>query len=494
MSKKKNVTIIGAGPAGLTAASELLKLDKFKVNIVEKDSVVGGLSRTTEFNGCKFDIGPHHFITESPKIEKWWLDLMQGEESRGNEFKVLRRFTRIYYEKHFFNYPLQALNVIKGLSFGSCFRSVLSYIWRRFFPIKNAKTFQDYVTNQFGHRLFSIFFKTYTEKLWGIPCNEISSDWASQRIKGFSMSKAVFYAFFGKWFKKNAPRTLCDKFYYPQLGAGTLWEKVADNIQKDSGTIDLNEEVISVEHKNNKIVAVCTCNTSKATNRRMPEVARKLKEHSGDYFLSTMPLKKLVLALDPIAPKPVMSAANRLLYRGLITVNFVVNKKDICPDHWLYIHEKEVAMVRIGNMSNFSLKMADTPEHTALSLEYFTFTNSAFWKKSNDKLIKLAKSEIEKIGILDRELILSSMVLKEAEAYPLYDEDYQTSLKVVLNYLSRFSNLQLMGRNGLHRYNNMDIAMLSSMDAVDKIVQDINKNKDKNKIRRDDISSGYAQL
>ncbi|MFA5074614.1 MAG: NAD(P)-binding protein [Candidatus Babeliales bacterium] len=477
MSKKKNIVIIGAGPSGLAAASELLKLDNSKVKILEKGSVVGGLSRTTEFNGCKFDIGPHHFITESQKIEKWWLDLMKDEEILGNKFKKLTRFTRIYYKKHFFNYPLQAFNVIRGLNFWECFRSVLSYFWRKVNPIKNVKTFQDWVTNQFGYRLFSIFFKTYTEKLWGMSCNEISSDWASQRIKGFSMAKAVFYAFFGKWFKKNAPRTLCDKFYYPELGAGTLWNKVANNILKNSGQIVLNEEVVSIEHKNNKIVSIWTCNTDKKDNKKMPAVARKLQEHSGDYFLSTMPLRQLILSLDPVAPKEVLSAANRLLYRGLITVNLVVNKKNICPDHWLYIHDKDVDMVRIGNMNNFSSKMSDNINHTALSLEYFTSYNSAFWKKPDEKLIKIAKMEIEKLGLVKREDILSGMILRESEAYPIYDEDYQNNLSVVINYLSNFSNLQLMGRNGLHRYNNMDIAMLSAMDAVDKISKDIEKNK-----------------
>ncbi|MCF7799656.1 NAD(P)-binding protein [Candidatus Babeliales bacterium] len=477
MSKKKNILIIGAGPAGLTAASELSKIENSKIKILEKNSTIGGLSRTTEFNGCKFDIGPHHFITESQKIEKWWLELMREEEVRGNKFKQLTRFTRIYYKKHFFNYPLQAFNVIRGLSFLECFRSVLSYFWRKVNPIKNVKTFQDWVVNQFGYRLFNIFFKTYTEKLWGIPCNEISSDWASQRIKGFSMSKAVFYAFLGKWFKKNAPRTLCDKFYYPELGAGTLWNKVSDNFVKNSGQIILNEEVVSIEHKNSKILSISTCNTDKRDNKKMPPAARKLQSYPGDYFLSTMPLRQLILSLDPVAPKEVLSAANRLLYRALITVNFVVNKKNICPDHWLYIHDKDVDMVRIGNMNNFSSKMSTDNKHTALSLEYFTSYNSAFWKKPDNKLIKIAKLEIEKLGLIKREEILSGMILKEAQAYPIYDEDYQSNLSVVIDYLSNFSNLQLMGRNGMHRYNNMDIAMLSAMNAVDKILKDIEKSK-----------------
>jgi protoporphyrinogen oxidase len=473
MSKKsqKKAVIIGAGPAGLTAASELLKTNKFDVKILEKDSIVGGLSRTTEYKGCKFDIGPHHFITESGKIEKWWLDLMKKEKEKGNEFLALRRFTRIYYKKHFFNYPLQPLNVLRGLSIFECISCILSYIKIRLFPVKNVKTFQDWVTNKFGYRLFSIFFKTYTEKLWGIECTKISSDWASQRIKGFSLSKAIFYAFFGRWFKKNAPRTLSDKFYYPKKGAGTLWQRVADNVSGYKyGQINLKEEVVSIEHKNNKIVSVAT-----ATNRHAKNLTTKILEYEGDYFFSTMPLKDLVLSLTPKAPDDVLYAAKKLLYRALITVNLIVDKKDICPDHWLYIHEKEVSLVRIGNMNNFSLKMVDSGERTALSLEYFSFTNTSIWKKSDKDLLKLGKNELEKIGLVKKDKILDGMVIREKEAYPVYDQNYKDYLNVVLDYLSQFSNLKLMGRNGLHKYNNMDIAMLSAMDAVDSVLENERK-------------------
>ena len=464
---KKDVVVIGAGPAGLTAGFELLKNQKFNVNILEKDIVVGGLSKTTEYKKCKFDIGPHHFITEDKKIDEWWQRLMEEEKIYGNDFIPLRRFTRIYYKNHFFNYPLQPLNVLRGLSIFECFHCIFSYLKIRLFPIKKVNSFQDWVINRFGYRLFSIFFKTYTEKVWGISCEKISKDWASQRIKGFSLSTAIFYAFFGRWFKKNAPRTLSDKFYYPTFGAGTLWDKVAKKItDNNSGQINLDNSVVNIKHENFEIKSVLTTDTQKNTN-----AAQSLKEYSGDYFLSTMPLQHLVLAMDPLPSKDIVETAKKLCYRALVTVNLIVNKKDVCPDHWLYIHEKEVTMGRVGNMNNFSLHMVDDENHSAISLEYFTYEQDSFWKMLDEEILEIGKQELQKIGLVKYENILDGMILREKYAYPVYDQNYQKTLNIVLNYLSKFSNLQLMGRNGLHRYNNMDIAMISAMDVVDKIVE-----------------------
>ncbi len=456
--KKKHALIVGAGPAGLTAGVELLKTGKFKVSLIEREKMVGGLARTTDYKGYKFDIGPHHFITEAAHIEKWWKDLM------GKDFIALKRFTRIYYNKHFFNYPLDALNVVRGLRITECVRSVLSYVWIRLFPIKEVKSFQDWVTNKFGARLFNIFFKTYTEKVWGIPCNKISSDWAAQRIKGFSLSKAIFYAFFGRWFKKNAPRTLSDTFYYPPYGSGTLWNKVASNITSHpGGSITLDELVVSLSHENQKITAVYSSKVGGTSTK-------KLDAHVADYFFSTMPLRKLILSMDPAPPEAIRKAAQSLGYRGLITVNLIIDKANMFPDHWLYIHEKSVKMGRIGNMNNFSLGMVADTGHTALSLEYFTFVDDEFWKQTDEELLELGAKELEKIGIVDASRVIDGMIMRTSEAYPLYDENYREHLTAVLGYLSQFENLQLMGRNGLHRYNNMDLAMISAMEAVQKVL------------------------
>jgi protoporphyrinogen oxidase len=456
-SKKSKVFVIGAGPAGLTAGTELLKSKKYTLSIVEKDSTIGGLAKTTEYKDCKFDIGPHHFITDSPWVEKWWKNFMK------TDFIFHKRFTRIYYKKHFFHYPLKPLNVIKGLSIFECIHSVLSYLRKRLFPIKNVKTFEDWVSNQFGYRLYNIFFKTYTEKVWGTKCTKISSDWAMQRIKGFSLSKAIFYAFFGKWFTKNTPRTLLNTFYYPSKGSSSLWEKAAQKIERsDYGRIFLNEKVVSIEHNGTEIQSIYT-QRKKAT--------QKLLHHHCNYVLSSMSLRNLIMGLDPAAPTKVIKAAKTLKYRGLITVNLIVNKKNICPDHWLYINEESVKMGRIANMNNLSLKMVDKPTHTALILEYFAFVEDSLWNKTDAELLKIGKKELEKIGLVSAKKVIDGMVLKEPEAYPAYDMYYKKHLSIVLKYLSQFKNLHLMGRNGMHQYNNMDIAMLSAKAAVEKMIK-----------------------
>lgn len=464
MENRKKVIIIGSGPSGLTAGIELLKKERYQITILEQDNMVGGLAKTIDFKGCKFDIGPHHYVTESKKIKIWWKKLM------GKDFLPLKRFTRIYYKKHFFKYPLEVFNVLRGLSLLECFRGVFSYIKVRFFPIKKVESFEDWVTNRFGKRLYSIFFKTYTEKVWGIDCNDISSDWASERIQSFSLGKAIFFAFLGKAFKNKRPRTIKDDFHYPTFGSGMLWERVATQVtENELGSICLNEKVVEVKYEDFVIKSVLT-KSSEIEN---------LNEHETDYFLSSMPVQELILSLKPAAPDFVLIAANNLKYRGLITVNFIIDKKDICPDHWLYVHEKELLMGRVGNMNNFSTKMVDDENHTVLSLEYFTFVNDEFWKKDDEDILDLAKIELEQMGLAQQNQILDGFVLRCQTAYPVYDKNYKKHLNVVLKYLNQFENLQLMGRNGMHKYNNMDVAMLSAFKVVNKIEkQEMLKRKD----------------
>jgi protoporphyrinogen oxidase len=450
--QKKQALIIGAGPAGLTAGIELLKTERVDVTVLERDTVIGGLARTNEYKGYRYDIGPHHFITDSEIVMKWWMDMM------ADDFHPHKRYTRIFYKKHFFNYPLDPWNVITGLSLLECFRCVLSYVKARVYPIKPVKTFQDWITNRFGHRLFSIFFKTYTEKVWGIACDKISSDWAAQRIKGFSLSQAIFYAFFGRWFKKNAPRTIQDTFYYPSLGAGAFWERAAKKLTALGGSINLDHGVAKIEYTENAISAVVTRSASGDETR-----------FQADEFFSTMSLHSLIKSLVPLPSKEIVEAAESLQYRGLITVNLIVDKADVIPDHWLYVHEKSVRMGRIGNMNNFSLKMVADQQHTALSLEYFAFVNEPFWQLSDAELVTLGTKELEELGLVKPGQIVDGMVVKTAEAYPVYDQNYHQHLNAVLDYLKQFKNLHLMGRNGMHRYNNMDVAMLSAMHAVEAL-------------------------
>jgi protoporphyrinogen oxidase len=461
-SENKKALVIGAGPAGLTAALELLRRSTLDVAVIERDLVVGGLAKTVEFKGCRYDIGPHHFITESDHVAKWWAEIAEGD------FFEHKRFTRIFYKKHFFNYPLDPVNVIRGLSIFGCLRSIASYAWIRMFPIEEVRSFEDWVSNKFGRHLFSIFFKTYTEKVWGIPCNTISADWAAQRIKGFSLSSAIFYAFFGRFFTKNKPRTLSDVFHYPALGAGSFWNKVAAKIKTfNNASIETGRSIARIKHDGKRITYMLTQSLADAERDVMTDFER----HDADYFLSTMPLKKLILSLDPLPPAVVVNAAKALRYRGLITVNLIIDKMHVSPDHWIYVHEKSVRMGRIGNMNNFSLKMVDDPtKHTALSLEYFSYVDEPFWHKPDHELFELARHELDKIGMVRRSAVLDGMVLRTPEAYPLYDKNYKEHLTCVLDYLKQFENLYLMGRNGMHRYNNMDVAMLSAMHVVDELL------------------------
>ena len=461
---KKDVTIIGAGPAGITAAVELLKTQQFNVTVVEREASVGGLSKTTEYNGCRFDIGPHHFLTDSEKVLKWWFDFSQ------NDFLKRNRFTRIFYKKHFFKYPLEPMNVLRGLSIFECFRSIFSYLRYQIVPIKNVKNYQDWLTNRFGYRLFSIFFKTYTEKLWGISCTVLSADWAAQRIKNFSLFKAVYYAFFGRWFKKNKPRTISSEFYYPAKGgAGILWQRAAEFVSSEvGGQVILDEQVVSVEHSDGKIKAILTKKSDlKKTKSNKTQV---LTRYDSDLFFSSMSLRELILGMDPLPSAEIIEAAQKLKYRGLITVNLIINKKNICPDHWVYVHEKELLVTRFENMNNFSAHMADQEGHTAITLEYFAYLDESLWKMSDSALIKLGGSELVKMDFIKQADILGGMVLRTSDAYPVYDENYKEHLKVVLDYLSGFKNLILIGRNGTHSYDNMDVTMLSAMQQVDRVI------------------------
>ncbi len=459
---KKQAFIIGAGPAGLTAAYELAKDHKWCVVVVDKDVQLGGLSRTIEYKGCRFDIGPHHFITEHKHVEAWWKSIM------GNDFIPLKRFTRIYYKKRFFHYPLQPINAIRNLTFIECAQSVASYAKAWLFPKRNVVSLQDFMVNRFGYRLFLMFFKNYTEKLWGISCDKISADWAAQRIRNFSLFKAIFFAFFGRWLKKHTPRTIQDSFYYPSRGAGTLWERVGAAIASSDGcSVALSEKVVSLEHDGKKIIAALT---QSEFEHHMGNGAHKLKRYQADYFFSTMTLADLVAALDPLPSAEIVQAAKALRCRSLITVNLIVNKTDICPDHWLYIHEPGVQHIRMGNMNNFSLKMVDTPSHSALSFEYFMSVEDQLWKMSDADLVALCKAELVLLGLAHEFDVLDGMVIRTPDAYPIYEEHYKEHLHLVRSYLDCFENLQLIGRNGTHSYNNMDVAMLSAMQAVERVV------------------------
>jgi protoporphyrinogen oxidase len=471
MKSKKQILIIGAGPAGLTAGYELVQTGLFTVTVLERDDLVGGLSKTIEYKKCRFDIGPHHFITESPRVLAWWKNIMR------DDFFQLKRLTRIYYKRRFFYYPLQPLNAVRNLPIIESLWCIVSYVKAKIFPIRHVVSLQDWMINRFGYKLFLTFFKTYTERLWGVSCDKISADWAAQRIKNFSLGKAIFFAFLGKIFKKYTPRTIQDTFYYPSLGAGTLWESVVRQAEKTGNFfIKTGQNVVTIKHENNKIISVLSLDpkTSDISSGDKKILDKEYKiEYGGDCFFSSMPLSDFIFAMNPVPPDDVMQAAQMLRCRALVTVNLIVKKPNVCPDHWVYIHEKKVHYIRLGNMNNFSIKMVDHPEHTALSLEYFMFVGDALWQLSDQEFVEFGKKELEIVGLAKASDVIDGMIIRTPDAYPIYHENYKEHLQTVRLYLAQFKNLYLVGRNGTHSYNNMDAAMISAFSAVEELTKNV---------------------
>jgi protoporphyrinogen oxidase len=451
-NSNKNVVIIGGGPAGLTAAYELCKLNIPSV-VLEKDSVVGGLARTVSYKGYHFDIGGHRFFTKVRAVERMWEEVLQ------EDFLHRSRLSRIYYNHRFFYYPLRAMNALFGLGLWNSILIVFSYLWARLFPNQQNDTFEDWVSNRFGKRLYRIFFKTYTEKVWGISCREIRAEWAAQRIKGLSLMTVLRNTLLKtKNQKKEAViKTLIDSFHYPRFGPGMMWMKVAESITKTGSKLALNSDVSGIQWNSNGIQSV--------------EITRSGKKEivEGTDFISTMPIRELVQKLSPAAPEAVLRAANQLNYRDFITVALIVNQKELFPDNWIYIHDPEVKVGRIQNFKNWSPDMVPDPEKTCLGLEYFCFEGDGLWNMPDADLIDLGKKEMETLGLVRSADVVDGTVVRMPKAYPVYDSTYKESLNVIQDFLQRIPNLQLVGRNGMHKYNNQDHSMLTAMLAVKNI-------------------------
>ena len=333
---------------------------------------------------------------------------------------------------------------------------VLSYLKYKIYPIKNIKTFEDWVINNFGKQLYLIFFKSYTEKVWGIPCHEISADWAAQRIKGLSLMKTILHIFNLKNQKKLI-KTLIDKFDYPIHGPGMLWEEVANKIRKNAGSIEMNSKVSKIFLSNNKVTYCC--------------INDKNEKYYADNYISTIPIKELVQLMEPIPPKKIVKCANDLKYRDFLTVVLIVNKESLFPDNWIYIHEPEVKVGRIQNFKNWSKFMVPDKTKTSLGLEYFCNEDDELWSKSDDELIKLGIFETEKIGLIKSNWILDGTVVRMPKAYPVYDEEYKQNVQVIRDWLNKnVQNLQLVGRNGMHMYNNQDHSMLAAYFAAKNLL------------------------
>ena len=441
---EKQVVVIGGGPAGLTAGYELTKFDLRPV-VLEKENLVGGLARTESYKGFHFDMGGHRFFTKVEEVKKMWQDVL------GGEFLRRPRLSRIYYNGKFFFYPLKPLNALLGLGVLQSILIVLSFVRWQLFPYRREDTFEQWVTNRFGRRLFLTFFKTYTEKVWGISCSELKAEWAAQRIKDLSLKTALLSMFVKP---KQTIKTLIEEFDYPRRGPGMMWNAVKAEIERREGVVRMNSDVVRINRTGNRIDGVIVRHDG------AEELIR------GTDFISSMPVTEFIKALDPPPRPAVLSAAARLSYRDFLTVVLIVDKPHIFEDNWIYIHDPSVHVGRIQNFKNWSPDMVPDPTKTSLGLEYFCTEGDAVWTMADADLIEMGRREIDRIGLARSGDVVDGCVVRVEKAYPVYDSDYREYLGVVRQFIDGLENCQTIGRNGLHRYNNQDHAMLTGMLAV----------------------------
>jgi protoporphyrinogen oxidase len=446
----EKVIIIGAGPAGLTAAYELSRFGKNSI-ILEASNKVGGLSRTDLYNGYRFDIGGHRFFSKISRINKIWQEIL------GEDLVERKRLSRIYYRDHFYDYPLKPLNAMKGLGVAESLKIGFDYARYKILPLKREENFEHWVTNRFGSRLFDTFFRTYTEKVWGIPCEEISADWAAQRIKNLSLRQAVYSALVnnGNSNKDKVITSLIEKFYYPKLGPGMMWERCHE-LLKNRGNITIFGNCVErIFHKNGRVHSLFA-----------HDLSGNINEYNPDEVISSMPLKELIQALDPLPPDTILEASANLRYRDFLTVVLILDKDSVFPDNWIYIHAPEVKMGRIQNYKNWSPEMVQDQSKTALGLEYFLWETDDEWAWSDEQLIKFGIDECARLGIIVQEDVIDGSVIRAKKAYPVYDINYHYCVETIRDYFRTFQNLQTIGRNGLHRYNNQDHSMLTGIYAA----------------------------
>jgi protoporphyrinogen oxidase len=447
----KPIVIMGAGPAGLTAAWELLKAGR-EVVVWEADpTYVGGISRTVEAEGFRFDIGGHRFFSKSDDVNRVWREIMP------DDFIDCPRLSRIYFRNKFFAYPLEAVDSLMKLGPFEAVRILGSYVKARLKPIRPETSFAQWVTNRFGGRLFAMFFKSYTEKVWGISCDEISADWAAQRIKGLSLREAVINAFKGKKAEPTA-KTLIRNFFYPRLGPGQMWETATRKITERGGKVLLDRRVQTIHWDETGVTHIT------GTNH-----LGEFFQQEGTDFISSIPLKELMLSLDPPPPEEVKAAALALRYRDFITVCLVVKKADVFPDTWIYIHDPTVKVGRVQNYKNWSAAMVPDAKLTSLGMEYFCFDGDGLWTATDHDLADLAIREAEQIGLVTKAEVQDAFVVRMPKAYPIYDQEYQQHVETIRAWVSQFHNLQPVGRNGMHHYNNQDHSMMTAMLAARNI-------------------------
>lgn len=502
----KSAIIIGAGPAGLTAALELLRRTDIKPIVLEADDCVGGISRTVNYRGNKIDIGGHRFFSKSDWVMNWWQEILpiQTEsenmdvaydnhicktetipEANVNPDRVMlvrRRLSRIYYLRKFFDYPIKlSVSTLRNLGLIKLFTIAATYGWANLFPRRPEKTLEDFFFNRFGSELYRTFFKDYTEKVWGVPCRKISAEWGAQRIKGLSITTALKHAIqtlfirrLGKTEQKNVNTSLIERFLYPKLGPGQMWEEVARRVVDMGGEIRFHHKVRGLQIEHGRVLAV----------HAWDQITQCDVEISGDYIFSTMPVRDLVLGMGDLVPTAVRDIAAALPYRDFITVGLLAKKmrrnsqarsistNNMPPDNWIYIQESDVKVGRLQIFNNWSPGMIADPSKVWMGLEYFCNEGDPIWNLSDTELKKLAQSEMAKLGLLEEADIEDSVVIRMLKAYPAYFGSYQ-QFSLIRNYLDGIQNLFPIGRNGMHRYNNQDHSMITAKLAVDNIISGI---------------------
>jgi len=450
------IVIIGAGPAGLTAAYMLTKRDVTST-VLEADTVVGGISRTAVRDGWRFDIGGHRFFTKVKAVDDVWFEIL-GKEN----FLRRPRMSRVYYRGKFYDYPLVPMKALRTLGVVEAFRCGLSYLWVRIKPPKDQTTLEGFVASRFGWRLYQHFFKTQSEKVWGVPCTEIQADWGAQRIKNLSLFRAVWEAIKPKWLRRKADRTkqvtsLIEEFNYPKFGPGMMWERATELVSAKGTKVVLNSKVTKIEHRDGKAVAV-TAETDGVPTR-----------YDASHVISSMPITGLLRAMDPPVPEEVVAAADGLRYREHITVGLVIPEEDAFPDNWVYINDADVKVGRVQNFGVWSPYMVREGK-TCLGLELFVNEGDEWWTMADADLIENGKRELEQIGLIRASRVEAGYVVRTLKAYPMYDDTYKANVETLRKWLdANTPNVFPVGRNGMHKYNNQDHSMYTAMLSVENI-------------------------
>jgi len=530
MKKKGTAIIVGAGPAGLTAAFELLKHTDIKPIIYEGTKDIGGISKTVRYKGNRIDIGGHRFFSKSDRVMEWWDNILptqgmpakdekaieikyQGKvrsidlnpngpdpEKEDNVMLIRSRLSRIYYLQSFFDYPV-SLNgqTIKNLGVVRIIRIGISYTKARIFPIREEKSLEDFFINRFGKELYLTFFKDYTEKVWGISCKEISPEWGAQRIKGLSITKALGHAIKSIFKKKpsdvsqkDTETSLIERFLYPKYGPGQMWEVVADMIKRDGAKINMEHEAVGFINKKNKIDGIKIKDLKTG----------KVKVLKADYYFSTMPMKDLVNGFEgDEVPSKINKIANGLMYRDFITVGLLTKKlkiknetniptlRNVVPDNWIYIQEREVKVGRLQIFNNWSPYLVKDQKNVWIGMEYFVNEDDELWKKKDKDMIAFGVDELSQIGIINPKDVIDGVVIRMKKTYPAYFGTYDRFDELV-KYVNTYENLFLIGRNGMHRYNNQDHSMLTAMTAVENIVNNV---KTKNNLWKVNTEKEYHE-